>query len=500
MLRKSALLKNFMALAASLFLCLPDSAAFAEPYGIGPLEKGYTAAQSTQLDRSLYADGSRYENPPAELETVRIGIDYGKEAVGKALFKNFSGGGFALGYYAGGRSFIELFRTEKSSVEVSFSAGGGSWHILIDGEYESRDKAEIAALAYGGFTREIDGKHRVLYGSYSSRAEAEKIRDRFRLPGTAYCSEKGRLSISSGGEIIFSAEEGETALALLPLEGEKGLTEYGGERYHGGFECALNEAGMLNVINCVELEDYVKGVIPYEMSYAWPYEALKAQAVCARTYAVYNQDKYAEMGFDLTDDTESQVYRGTKEANELSDSAVDSTAGQLVRWRGEICEVYYFASDGGATEDGINVFDADRPYLTGKPDPFEQAVDFTGENWSTRRSGENIAGRLKSRGYEIGTVCALQAEYSDTGNVIAISFTDIDGNNLRIQGRECYTTLGLSNCRFHIAQEENSFTFAGSGWGHNCGMSQWGANAMASVYGYDYEDIIRFYFTGAYIA
>ena len=83
--------------------------------------------------------------------------------------------------------------------------------------------------------------------------------------------------------------------------------------------------------------------------------------------------------------------------------------------------------------------------------------------------------------------------------MIAISFTDIDGNNLRIQGRECYTTLGLSNCRFHIAQEENSFTFAGSGWGHNCGMSQWGANAMASVYGYDYEDIIRFYFTGAYI-
>ena len=90
-------------------------------------------------------------------------------------------------------------------------------------------------------------------------------------------------------------------------------------------------------------------------------EALKAQAVCARTYAVYNQNAYEAYCFDLTDNTESQVYRGTTWATERTDAAVDATRGELVRYEGEVCEIYYFAADGGATEDGRYVFDTDRP-------------------------------------------------------------------------------------------------------------------------------------------
>jgi len=236
------------------------------------------------------------------------------------------------------------------------------------------------------------------------------------------------------------------------------------------------------------------------MSSDWPYEALRAQAVCARTYVAYNQNAYPEYGFDLTDDTECQVYRGLTLANETTDQAVDSTAGEYVRYRGKLCEIYYFASDGGATEDGAHVFQSDRPYLLGKVDPFERAVDFSFNSWEEWRSGENLSWLLARKGYEMDYISRVQPEYSSLGNVIAVNFYDITGRHVRITGRDGYTFILLNNCRYTVQRAGEYYWFQGSGWGHNCGMSQWGARAMASVYGYDYQDIIRFYFTGAYAA
>ena len=260
----------------------------------------------------------------------------------------------------------------------------------------------------------------------------------------------------------------------------------------------------MTVINAVELEDYVKGVVPYEMSASWPYEALRAQAVCARTYVVYNLNSYEEFGFDLTADTESQVYRGVLQANELTDTACRSTAGQYVRYRGALCEVYYFASDGGATEAGLNVFGSDRPYLAGKTDPFEAAVDYTLESWTLYRDGETISAMLAREGYEIGRVVRIQPFYSELGNVIAMTYWDEAGKSITLSGRDSYSPIRMNNCRFEVtmsdAEDGPVFIFQGSGWGHNCGMSQWGARAMAEVYGYSAEDIISFYYTGAYIA
>ena len=235
------------------------------------------------------------------------------------------------------------------------------------------------------------------------------------------------------------------------------------------------------------------------MSSFWPYEALRAQAVCARTYVVYNLDHYEEYDFDLTGDTESQVYRGVGRATELTDKAVDSTAGLYVRYRGEVCEIYYFASDGGMTEDGKNVFGSEQPYLAGKTDPFEDAVDFTGRDWTVTRDGWELGRRLRVNEVELGTITSLSPLYSELGNVIAVRYRDADGRELTLTGRDSYAFIGMSNCRFTVEREDELFVFSGNGWGHNCGMSQWGARAMAETYGYDCEDIIRFYYTGAYV-
>lgn len=296
------------------------------------------------------------------------------------------------------------------------------------------------------------------------------------------------------GALICTVNGG--SIAILPTEND--LTEYAGKQYRGGFACLIGENG-LSVINYVGLEDYVKGVVPYEMSASWGIEALKAQAVCARTYAVYNQDEYEEFGFDITDDTYSQVYNGVLEANEDTDRAVDETTGELIRYNGEVCEIYYFAADGGATEDGINVFDADRPYLRGKYDHYERLVDFSVKNWTAHRSGAEIGEILRGKGYDIGDVIRIERTRSRTGNNIALSFYDAEENCALVAGRSCYNLLRLNSCRFSVVPAGDGFDFIGHGWGHSCGMSQWGAKAMAEVCGFGYEEIIKFYFTGVYI-
>lgn len=493
--KKLFLPQVFCFLCTALLLSLTSRAFAAGPESSG-VAKGTLAAASTDIDKSAYTDGTRYENEPAQVETVKIALQYGDGAGSSVSVENPAGEGFQIGFYDDSREFQPLLSCGASALTVSRSA---LWHIQIDGSYASYGEARNAALAYGGFVAVIGGEYRVLYGSYNSKEAAEKKKEQFRLRGEAYCAGESALLLSGPEPImLFDDVRG---FALLP-ENQNGKSSFRYQRncYYGGLRFTAWGENAVNVVNFLALEDYVKGVIPYEMSASWPYEALKAQAICARTYVVFHQNSYEEYDFDLTDDTESQVYRGYTEANETTDRAVDETAGQYVRYEGKICDIYYFASSGGASEDGKNVFGVNEPYLSGKTDPFEDAVDYNIKDWTSYRSGEEIAWRLSQEGYSIGMVTELIPEYSDNGNVIAMTYRDETGASIRLEGRESYSLIRLNNCRFTVQNDGKTFVFTGDGWGHNCGMSQWGANAMASVYGYTCEDIIRFYFTGAYIA
>ena len=310
---------------------------------------------------------------------------------------------------------------------------------------------------------------------------------------------------SDNGLMLLSGENGAllylTPNPFLAIECLSGDTGYGENRYAGGFECRRQADDSMTVINVLPLESYVKGVVPYEMGAGWPDEALKAQAVCARTYVVYNQDSFPEEGFDLNDNTECQVYKGLAWASAVTDAAVDATAGQVLRYRGQICEIYYFAADGGYTEDGALIFDADRPYLLGKPDPFEAEVDFAYRRWTLTFPAEDVTLRLQQEGYEIDPIVDIIPERSRFGNVIALRFVSESRQELRLAGRDCCKPLRLYSHCFNISRDkDDAFVFTGSGMGHNCGMSQWGARAMAEKYGYTYRQILAFYYTGAYVA
>ena len=444
-MRKLLCLFFAVLLASALFLNALSVPAFAETAPTGNAPKSWHGHKSTILDTSLYIDGSAYVNPPVDEQVMKIGMDFGQGALGWASFENSSGEGFIFGYYDENRVFHAERQTKAHFIYVNI--------LETEGPIQA------------------DGRPKIIHS----------------------------LQVANGidSSVILSMDESVTNLAIISSDGAEII--YKNDSYKGGFECILQDE-LLTVINYVGLGDYVKGVIPYEMSSYWPFEALRAQAVCARTYAIYNLNSYAQYGFDITDDTRSQVYRGTVDADETTDSAVESTAGEIVRYKGEVCEVYYFSADGGATEDGTNVFSVEHPYLAGKTDPFEEAVDFTLSSWSFDFTGEQLAATLNNSGYIIGEVTSIYPSISHSGNVVALHFYDDYGLSVSIEGRRCYTVLGLHNCNFDVIKTDEGFSFQGSGWGHNCGMSQWGAYAMADVYGYSYEDIIRFYFTGAYVA
>ncbi len=495
--------KRTLFFLATCLLCSLFITPFARAETISPGDKGALSAESCILDRSGYADGSRYHNPGSNMQTVRVGLRYEDTAAYEAELENLSGGGFAFGYYDAERNFVEIDRCGDSRIMVVGYGNNPLWHILLNAGFDTREEAEQTAALYEGKAIRLGERERVYFGSFRNWDDAfETIRDN-KLGARPFTDAMPELRVLSerDARVVFQPEDPYAELAVLPLPvGGEALTAFRDEIYRGGFAFRVFENDRLTVINLIRLEDYVRGVVPYEMDPQWPIEALRAQAICARTYAVYNRDGYSQYGFDLTDNTESQVYRGCREATASTDYAVESTVGQMIRYQGEICEIYYFAADGGSTEDGVHVFQADRPYLRGKLDPFEATVNYPLSSWEVRCDGAQITERLRRRGYEMGTVVQLQPEYSETNNVIAITFQDEFGKTLRLEGRPCYTALRLNSCHFSVHRDEESFVFTGAGLGHSCGMSQWGAYAMALNFGYSCEDIIRFYYTGAYIA
>jgi stage II sporulation protein D len=135
--------------------------------------------------------------------------------------------------------------------------------------------------------------------------------------------------------------------------------------YRGRIEVFANTHGSVTVVNVIGLEDYVRGVVPNELSYP-ALEALKAQAIAARTYAVKNRAQFASEGFDLLPTTRSQVYRGLSSETSLTSQAVDQTRGVIATYNGEPINALYTSTCGGRTEDAENIFNEAVPYLRGR--------------------------------------------------------------------------------------------------------------------------------------
>ena len=164
-----------------------------------------------------------------------------------------------------------------------------------------------------------------------------------------------------------------TAGGISPLvvrPGKKAALSFDGSLYRGKLEVAA-VAGFLRVVNIAPLESYLQGVVAGEMPHTWPSEALKAQAVAARSYALANLVKGRP--FDLYSDVRSQVYQGIAGEKPRTTEAVRATAGQVVLYAGRIATTYYFSTSGGKTASAADVFGFAVPYLVSRPDPWDSA-------------------------------------------------------------------------------------------------------------------------------
>ena len=263
---------------------------------------------------------------------------------------------------------------------------------------------------------------------------------------------------------------------------EAPFTEFNGSRYRGTLEYNIGANGKLTVVNVVRLEEYLYGVVPREIQSSSDPEAIKAQAVAARTYAVNAAGKHGASGFDICTTTHCQVYGGYTAEKERATQAVDDTAGEIVMYQGAPAAVFYFSSSGGRTEDAENVWGmSGYPYLKSVADPYESG-DSTNYNWETVISAQEMKRMLSDNGVDIGDIVSVEAtDMSGSGRVMGITVTGTNGS--RAYSREsCRTFLrGLNSQMYAVFAPEGGGAYQADG--ANGAYQAVGANGIYQAVG-----------------
>jgi stage II sporulation protein D len=199
----------------------------------------------------------------------------------------------------------------------------------------------------------------------------------------------------SGNAVVLRGSDGKRIAncgAELRAAGRGRIEVAGIGTYRGALETVPteSEAGSLNVVNALAVDQYVKGVIPNESPPSWPEEQLKAQAIASRSFAL--TAGVDGNGFDLYDDTRSQVYEGLESEYARTNAMANATRGQVVEYNGQIAQTLFSACSGGHTESIVNVFGSSIPYLVGVPDPYDYHCPL--HKWTLRFTGPEISAKL----------------------------------------------------------------------------------------------------------
>lgn len=287
-----------------------------------------------------------------------------------------------------------------------------------------------------------------------------------------------------GGRLFVDGDDVGTSL-LLSMD--DGLLRYGGNRYRGALRVTA-QGDQLEIVNVLAIESYLRGVVPAEMSASWQMEALKAQAVAARSYTMTSLDPTAS--YDLCATVECQVYRGVAAEHPRTDAAILATAGVVVTYHGATAHTYYHADSGGVVASSGEVWGTAVPYLVTMTDA---PASTPHRSWQVRLDGAAVGSALAAAGLAVGTVTGLRVvRLSESGRVAELEVTGsartrlLSGAVLRDQARG----WGLKSMRFRV---QGGLVVNGDGWGHGVGMSQYGARALATA-GYDYGRILAFYY------
>ncbi|MGI6778660.1 MAG: SpoIID/LytB domain-containing protein [Acetivibrionales bacterium] len=471
--------------------------------------------------------------------------------------------GLQLGY-AEKDKFIKLYEIKGSDVVTiakdSVNGRNDSFHIQIGGSFKNLKSAEreIDEIHDEGIEAFLvfEGKWRIWAGSYQNEEDAEKelskkIKKRLGKGDYEIIEpNRNRIAVrSKDGETLFMFGSNEGAFQIYPDKDNKPeIFKINGTSYRGGLEVRRLESSDMTVINILPLEEYLYGVIPCEIEANSNPEALKAQAVAARTYTLNNMGKYQSLYFNLCNTNYSQVYKGYAAENKSTNNAVDDTEGEVITYKGKLAQAYYFSSSGGWTEDSENVWGYEYPYLKSVRDKYESGKS-NNYSWEVTYTAEDIKRMMLERSYNLGDIVSVEITkvsdagrpielvvqgtkdravfknsqcrsafnslYSqwytiETGNTAYMAGADSRPRNLQLSNKKVVssrgmkeleatkrglTILGANNKSKSLDFKPSAYTFKGKGWGHAVGMSQEGAKGMANA-GFDYEEIIEHYFQG----
>ncbi len=486
---------------------------------------------------------------------------------------NLSSEGFQIGIWE--NNFKTLFNLNEKRLIAS--AIQGPFYIRTNKVFYSYDEAlyeveNLKKMNMNAFIYYNQGAFEIWIGQFSSESMAleEVVRYGKYSNGLADIvkDNKSKIALSNiNNEIVLMFEKNQNIhLSSLFSQGE-GLIKVENTNYRDFITFSRKEDEII-VINNVKIQNYLYGVVPKEMYPSWPLEALKAQAIAAKNYALLNLNKHSAEGYGLCDTEHCQVYGGYNSENIMTNRAVDETIGRVLMHDDKLVDAYFHSSSGGYTEDSENVWSNAVPYLRGVKDDFSLGSPY--DSWQFAISEEEIRNRLIEIGLDVGYITDVQVtSVSPNGRVLELmikgtirteilkkertrqvfgasnikstlfevkfygengnfSMEDIfiynmsNGNivkqsidNATVLSSEGLSTLdatdvskgikvtdGSNNYEISNKMQSNNsdnvgkYVFSGKGWGHGVGMSQWGAKKMAEL-GYNYVQILEYYYTGA---
>lgn len=264
----------------------------------------------------------------------------------------------------------------------------------------------------------------------------------------------------------------------------------------------------LTVVNILPLNEYLYGVVPSEMPSSWHIEALKAQAIAARTYTLKHLGSFKKFGFDVMDTVQSQVYKGAEGESSNSNKAIDQTRGQVMVYNREPIHAYYHSTSGGQTESGHALW-APFPYLKAVRDFDHKSPKFI---WQQTISQTDMKKGLAKMDLHLGRIRRIEPlNRSQTGRIKKIRVIGERGTRtvkamtfrLKLKINSTFFNVGGLDSRGRLIADNSwqfpsKFHFVGRGWGHAMGMSQWGARQMA-LNGSNHQQILKHYYTGIQI-
>ncbi|RCX13832.1 stage II sporulation protein D [Anaerobacterium chartisolvens] len=517
---------------------------------------------------------------PAIPEEVRIGLFFQGTQAGSVTIG--AENGLKIGAYNDGsfKMLCEYNSNEKITVrkdayyvssngdlkeydpDSSQAASGektGPFHVQVGEDCE--DYAEAVRQAEMMKQKGIpaypvySGKWQVWVGFYS---DSKTARSAITVGISAILGQGSYSVIEPASNRIILTDSGKNTVLMFNGSTEKlridpmgndneALFSLNGKRYRGGLEAVRLAGSDMTIINVVPFEQYLYGVVPCEIGAYPAKEAIKAQAVAARTYAMVSMGQHGKLGFDLCATQHCQVYGGADKEAAACTNAVNETKGKIVTYDGRPAQTLYFASSGGRTEDSENVWGGSFPYLKSVEDKYE-LTNSANYYWTKSYSNSELSNIIKSKGRDLGSITGVSVlQYTAAGRALEVQ---VEGTNDKyIYIREAFkSALGLKSGMFTISTDADisarksdnatiklqaagkkavsssgiktvgtntkvtvmgadgvkktfaayptGYVFTGKGWGHGVGMSQEGAMGMAEA-GFTYDQILEYYYTGA---